>query len=110
MFDLSTPLSVEHYLPTGSGSAIGLDTNAGIGCRFTDFKIMKLLDMKTSVPNLWLTGQDSMMIGVPLAQGAGLVTAIRIGGPLRSLWWCMKTVLFLISGLGYKARTAKIPN
>lgn len=108
MFDVSTPLSIEHYLPSTSGSAIGLDTsagNAGIGCRFTDFKVMKLLDMKTPVPRLWLTGQDALMIGVPIAQGAGLVTAIRIAGPLRGLSWVLKTALRLVSGLGHKARS-----
>ena len=34
--DVSTPLSIEHYLPTGSGSAIGLDTNGDV------WKICKL--------------------------------------------------------------------
>merc|ERR1711918_306319 len=82
LFDVSTPLSIEHYIPTVSGTAIGLDTNAGEGCRFTDFRVMKLLDMKTPVPSLWLTGQDSLMIGVPLAQAAGLITAFRIAGPI----------------------------
>ena len=48
MFDVSTPLSIEHYLPTGSGSAIGLDVNAGPDCRFTNLDTMKLLDMKVS--------------------------------------------------------------
>merc|ERR1711975_10192 len=46
MFDVSTPLTIEHYLPTMSGSAIGLDTSAGKGCRFTDFEVMKKLDMR----------------------------------------------------------------
>lgn len=109
MFDLSTPLSVEHYLPTTSGSAIGLDTNAGRTCRFTNFSVMKLLDMKTPVPRLWLTGQDSLMIGVPIAQGAGIITAIRIAGPLRALRWCTKTALLLLSSLGHKAREAGRP-
>ena len=30
---------------------------------------------------LWLTGQDALMIGVPLAQLAGLLTALRVLGP-----------------------------
>jgi all-trans-retinol 13,14-reductase len=105
MFDISTPLSIEHYLPTVSGSAIGLDTNGGKGCRFTDFSIMKLLDMKTPVQNLWLTGQDALMIGVPLAQGAGLITAVRIGGPLRAVWFAFKSLWLLTASLGAKSRS-----
>lgn len=54
LFDLSTPLSIEHYIPTGSGSAIGLDVNAGEACRFTNFDTMKLLDMKVSVRSFLL--------------------------------------------------------
>jgi len=108
MFDVSTPLSIEHYLPTVSGTAIGLDTNAGKGCRFTDFSVMKMLDMKTVVPSLWVTGQDSMMIGVPLAQGAGLVTAIRIAGPLRSFYFLVKSVWLLVASLGEKSRKRKL--
>merc|ERR1712107_249738 len=81
MFDISTPLTIEHYLPTGSGSAIGLDTVAGESCRFTNFAIMKMLDMKSKIPGLWMPGQDTMMIGVPLAQAAGLITGMRIAGP-----------------------------
>merc|ERR1712232_324562 len=104
LFDISTPLSIEHYLPTGSGSAIGLDTNAGVGCRFTDFNVMKLLDMKTPVPSLWLTGQDSFMIGVLLAQAAGLITAARIAGPLRASLFVAKSVWLILASLGQKAR------
>lgn len=111
MFDVSTPLSIEHYLPTGSGSAIGLDTCAGESCRFTNLSIMKTLDMKTAVPGLWMTGQDTLMIGVPLAQAAGLITAMRIAGPARALWFVAKTVWLLVASLGEKARArAASPN
>jgi all-trans-retinol 13,14-reductase len=104
MADLSTPLTVEHYLSTGSGSAIGLDTSAGKGCRFTDTKVMKQLDMRSPVPDLWLTGQDALMCGVPLAQAAGLITAIRIVGPVRSAWFFLRTAWLLAASLGQKAR------
>lgn len=104
LFDVSTPLTIEHYLPTGSGSAIGLDTSAGKGCRFTDFNVMKLLDMRTPVPGLWLTGQDTLLCGVPLAQAAGLVTAMRIVGPFRSTVFVLRTIWLLVASLGQKAR------
>jgi len=107
LFDVSTPLTVEHYLPTGSGSAIGLATSAGESCRFTNFGVMKMLDMKTVIPGLWMTGQDSLMIGVPLAQAAGLITAMRIAGPARSLLFVARTVWLLVASLGEKARNRK---
>jgi len=93
--DLSTPLTIEHYLPTGSGTAIGLDTNAGKGCRFTDMETMALLDMRTVVDGLWLTGQDALMCGVPLAQAAGLITAIRIAGPIHATFFVLKAATLL---------------
>jgi len=105
--DVSTPLSIEHYLPTGSGSAIGLDTNGGAGCRFTDFKVMKLLDMRTPVPGLWMTGQDTLLCGVPLAQAAGLLTAMRIAGPLQSTRFVLRTIWLLAASLGEKARNSQ---
>jgi len=104
MFDVSTPLSIEHYLPTGSGSAIGLDTCAGETCRFTNFSIMKMLDMKSQIPGLWMTGQDTMMIGVPLAQASGLITGMRIAGPWKSLIFIAKTLWLIVASLGDKAR------
>jgi len=108
LFDLSTPLTIEHYLPTGSGTAIGLDTNAGEGCRFTDLAVMKKLDMRSPVPNLWLTGQDSLCVGVPLAQASGLITAIRIAGPIRGLWFFARTALLLVAGFGKASREKKL--
>ena len=100
MFDISTPLSIEHYLPTGSGSAIGLDVNAGPDCRFTNFDTMQLLDMRTTVPGLWITGQDTLLCGVPLAQAAGLMTALRIAGPVGSLKIILQSIWLLIATFG----------
>jgi len=107
LFDLSTPQTIEHYLPTGSGSAIGLDTAGGPGCRFTDYSVMRLLDMRTPVPGLWITGQDTLMCGVPIAQASGLLTAIRIVGPLRASWFMARSAWLLAASLGHKARSAK---
>lgn len=111
MFDMATPLSIEHYLPTGSGSPIGLDVN-GIengteGCRFTDMKIMKKLDMKTSIPNLWITGQDTILCGVPIAQAAGLITALRVAGPFGAAKFVARSVWLLLSTLGEDQRNEK---
>ena len=116
MFDVSTPLSIEHYLPTGSGTAIGLDVNAsgsgggngaGSGCRFTDFRVMEMLDMKTKVPGLWLTGQDALLCGVPLAQAAGLLTALRVAGPLDATRLVLRSSWLLLASLGNKMRAQR---
>jgi all-trans-retinol 13,14-reductase len=106
-FDLATPLSIEHYLPTGSGSAIGLDVNAGPSCRFTNFDTMKLLDMKTPVPGLWITGQDSLLCGVPLAQAAGLITALRIAGPMGMARIVLQTIWLLLASFGDEVRSER---
>eukprot|EP00931_Biecheleriopsis_adriatica_P114955 TRINITY_DN9081_c0_g2_i1.p1 TRINITY_DN9081_c0_g2~~TRINITY_DN9081_c0_g2_i1.p1 ORF type:complete len:711 (-),score=127.27 TRINITY_DN9081_c0_g2_i1:101-2197(-) len=105
--DLSTPQTIEHYLPTGSGSAIGLDTSAGKGCRFTDLKVMKQLDMKSPIPGLWLTGQDALCCGVPLAQAAGLITALRIAGPFSAARFFVRTLCLLAASFGQKARARR---
>ena len=39
--------------------------------------------MKTSIARLWLTGQDTLLFGQPLAQMSGILTALRIVGPFR---------------------------
>lgn len=101
LFDVSTPLTIEHYLPTGSGSAIGLDVNANdSACRFTSMETMELLDMKTPVKGLWMTGQDTLLVGVPLAQAAGLMTALRIAGPLQSIHFLIKSCWLLLYSYG----------
>eukprot|EP00565_Helicotheca_tamesis_P004048 CAMPEP_0185733370 /NCGR_PEP_ID=MMETSP1171-20130828/19297_1 /TAXON_ID=374046 /ORGANISM="Helicotheca tamensis, Strain CCMP826" /LENGTH=711 /DNA_ID=CAMNT_0028403089 /DNA_START=109 /DNA_END=2244 /DNA_ORIENTATION=- len=107
MFDMATPLSIEHYLPTGSGSPIGLDVNGienGDKCRFTDMSIMKKLDMKTSIPDLWITGQDTILCGVPLAQAAGLITAIRVAGPVGAARFVGRSLWLLLASLGEDKR------
>mmetsp|Transcript_7348 Transcript_7348/g.11549 ORF Transcript_7348/g.11549 Transcript_7348/m.11549 type:complete len:451 (+) Transcript_7348:232-1584(+) len=105
LFDVSTPLTIEHYLPSqGSGSAIGLDVNAENGpsncCRFTNMDTMKLLDMKTPVKGLWMTGQDTLCCGVPLAQAAGLITAFRIAGPLGAIQVAIRSAWLLLATYG----------
>jgi len=104
--DLATPNTIEHYLPTGSGSAIGLDVNGGEGCRFTDMSTMKKLDMKTPVPGLWMTGQDTLLCGVPMAQAAGLIAALRIAGPVGASRLVWRSAWLLLSHLGERSRNS----
>jgi len=75
--DTSTPLTIEHYLQACGGGAIGLDHHPA---RYTDREVIKQLNMRTKVPDLWITGQDTFICGVPLAQIAGIITAMRILG------------------------------
>lgn len=100
LFDVSTPHTIEHYLPSKSGSAIGLDVCADKKfCRFTSFEQMKLLDMKTPVPNLWMTGQDTLVCGVPLAQASGLITALRIAGPFGAAKFMFQAIWILLASM-----------
>ena len=85
LVDVATPLSIQHYLGTNEGGAVGLDQSPQ---RFTDWDVMRHLDSRTAVSGLWLTGQDTVTCGQPIAQGAGLLTALRIlgfGGSIRYL-------------------------
>jgi hypothetical protein len=47
--------------------------------------VMRHLDSRTVIPGLWLTGQDTVTCGQPIAQAAGLITAMRVLGLWRSL-------------------------
>jgi all-trans-retinol 13,14-reductase len=80
--DVSTPLTIEHYLPSSIGSGISLDVTPD---RFVNMAQLEILDMKSRVPGLWLTGQDTIICGIPLAQSSGLITAARILGPFGTL-------------------------
>merc|ERR1712004_18797 len=64
-FDISTPLSIKYYLNKPGGAAVGLNPNPA---RFCDDEIDLLLDMKTPISGLWLTGEDALLCGQPLAQ------------------------------------------
>jgi all-trans-retinol 13,14-reductase len=82
LVDISTPLSIQHYLGTDEGGAVGLDHSPA---RFTDWEVMRHLDSRTAIPGLWLTGQDTVTCGQPIAQAAGLITAMRMLGLRRSM-------------------------
>jgi len=80
LLDVSTPASVGHWLASPGGAATGLEC---VPARFEP-AAQAALQMRTRVDGLWLTGQDAFICGVPMAQIAGLITALRIAGPWAS--------------------------
>src|SRR5262249_15961469 len=66
--DVSTALSIQHYLGAHEGGAVGLEHAPS---RFTDWEVVRHLDMRTRIPGLWLTGQDTVTCGQPVVQAAG---------------------------------------
>ncbi len=69
--DISTPLSIQHYLRATHGAAVGLDSPPQ---RFLDPEVRDALDPITNIPGLALTGQDTVICGVTLCQ----VSAIHV--------------------------------
>jgi all-trans-retinol 13,14-reductase len=86
--DVSTPLSIEHYLRDADGAACGLGVTPA---RFLDPEINCHLNMRTPISGLWLTGQDTLLCGVPLAQMSGVITGLRIGGFTGAIRLMMKS-------------------
>lgn len=72
-YEVSTPLSTSHFCRYKQGEAYGL---AHHRARFES----DWLKPKTSVPGLYLTGQDIISCGVVGALMAGMVTAMSIVG------------------------------
>ncbi|KAJ9448604.1 Prolycopene isomerase [Diplonema papillatum] len=91
-FDLSTPLSIAHYLNSVGGASVGLDV---VPDRFFKPEIRKHLDPVTAVPNLYLTGHDTTLPGVVMAQIAGVITAFRIVGFVQSARFLLQSIFFL---------------
>ena len=89
LLDVSTPLSIAHYLGANEGGAVGLDHGPE---RFTDWNLVERLDARTPIEGLWLTGQDTVTCGQPIVQGAGLITAFRILGLQQSLRYLGRTL------------------
>ncbi len=96
LIDLSTPLSIKYFLNKPSGGAVGLELNPE---RFYDTATEDLLDMETPVKGLWLTGEDPLLCGQPLAQLSGLLTTFRIVGLSGSLRFVMGVVRLALSDL-----------
>jgi len=95
LVDVSTPLSIGHWLSSDEGAAVGLDHTPA---RFTDWDVIQHLNMKTGVPGLWLTGQDTVTCGQPIVQAAGLITALRVGGFWRSMRYLASTLPAIVRG------------
>ena len=94
---VSTPLTIENYLRSGGGAGVGLDVTPA---RFVDEKEFARLDAKfAAVPGLWLAGQDSLMCGQIIAAASGMITALRILGPLRALQFVVRVVRLLLPPL-----------
>lgn len=72
-YEASTPLSTEFFCFYDEGEIYGLDHDPS---RFEQH----WLQPKTSIPGLWLTGQDALSCGVAGAMIAGFLTAVQILG------------------------------
>lgn len=76
--ELSSPLSTVHFSNYPQGEIYGIDHTPQ---RFKQ----RWLRTDTAVKNLYLTGQDIVTCGVGGALSAGVLTAIRVLGPFRSV-------------------------
>jgi all-trans-retinol 13,14-reductase len=74
--ELSSPLSTAHFSNYPQGEIYGLDHTPE---RFQQ----KALRPQTPIKNFFLTGQDIVSCGVGGALSAGVLTSIRILGPLK---------------------------
>jgi all-trans-retinol 13,14-reductase len=106
LVDVSTPLSIEHYLGANEGGAVGLDQAPE---RFADWGTVKRLDARTPIEGLWLTGQDTVTCGQPMVQSAGLITAFRVLGLQQSLRYLARTLPPIVRSL-VRERKAEPPN
>jgi all-trans-retinol 13,14-reductase len=90
--DVSTPLTIASYLRAQGGGAVGLDH---VPARFSGPQVQKLLDSRvTALPGLWLTGQDTLFCGAAPGQLAGLITGLRLLGPVRAAAFIAENVLW----------------
>jgi len=94
LVDLSTPLSIKYYLRKPGGGAVGLDLNPE---RFYLDEVEDMLDMQSPIKNLWLTGEDTLLCGVPMAQLSGLLTAFRVVGLRKTLRFVLWVIRLAIS-------------
>ena len=95
--DISTPLTIEYYLRTGGGGAIGLDVTPE---RFVDAEEVAALDIDfVGVKGLWFAGQDALMCGQVNAAATGLLCALRMLGPLHWPFFAARAVRLLLPPL-----------
>ena len=72
---VGTPLSNDFYLGSVRGEVYGLD---GCNDRYSSLEALLAQHPQTPIKGLYLTGQDSLSVGVVTALFAGLFTACRI--------------------------------
>ncbi len=77
-WEVSTPLSMQHFCGYGRGELYGLDHDPE---RFRQ----DWLRPRTRIKGLWLTGQDVMSCGVAGAMMGGMASAAAIAGSRRIL-------------------------
>jgi all-trans-retinol 13,14-reductase len=106
LVDVSTPLSIEHYLGADEGGAVGLDQSPQ---RFTDWNVVEWLDSRTPIGGLWLTGQDTVTCGQPIVQAAGLISAFRVLGLQQSLRYLGRTLPPIVRSLRKQRALGAIP-
>ncbi len=75
-WEVSTPLSMQHFCGYGRGELYGLDHDPE---RFRQ----DWLRPRTRIKGLWLTGQDVMSCGVAGAMMGGMASAVAIAGARR---------------------------
>jgi all-trans-retinol 13,14-reductase len=75
-YEVSTPLSTEYFCAYGRGELYGIDHDPD---RFRQ----DWLGPRTSIPGLWLTGQDVLTCGVTGAMMAGVLTTTAVVGMRR---------------------------
>jgi len=83
-WEVSTPLSMQHFCDYGRGELYGLDHDP-------DRLRQGWLRPRTRIPGLWLTGQDVMSCGVAGAMMGGMASAASIVG-LRRMQPVMKRI------------------
>jgi all-trans-retinol 13,14-reductase len=77
-WEVSTPLSMQHFCGYGRGELYGLDHDP-------ERLRQGWLRPRTRIPGLWLTGQDVMSCGVAGAMMGGMASATAIVGVRRML-------------------------
>ena len=73
MYELSTPLTTQHFVNYEKGEIYGLDHSPD---RFRQ----KFLQPRTPIKNFWLTGQDIVTCGVGAALFSGVLTTAAMTG------------------------------
>lgn len=76
--EVSTPLSLQKFTKRSNGAMYGLDLSKK---RFD----LDCLNSKTSIPNLYLSGADVMILGVTGAAFGGAIAAAKIGSKWGAL-------------------------